>query len=68
MQRGPGQNAQRPFPGKGRDAKEQIDDLKDGDGFDGPVEVLGGKVPEDFWPEEALEGGEDLIWAGVSTG
>ena len=40
---------------------KEIDYLEDGDGFDGPVEVGGQEVPEDFGPEEAFESGSDLV-------
>ena len=43
-----------PFPCQRGDAHDQIDDLQDGDGFDGGVEVVRYKVPEDFRPEEAF--------------
>lgn len=50
-----------PFPGEGEDAEEEVDELEDGDGADGGVEVGGEEVPEDFGPEEAFEGGGDLV-------
>lgn len=43
-----------PFPCQRRDAKDQVDDLEDWNGFDGGVEVVCDKVPEDFGPEEAF--------------
>lgn len=45
---------ERPFPCQRSDTQYQIDDLQDGDGFDGGVEVVRYKVPEDFGPEEAF--------------
>lgn len=55
----------RPFPGEGEDAEEEVDDLQDGDGADGGVEVGGEEVPEDFGPEEAFEGGGDLVYGEI---
>ena len=64
MQDRVGDDAEGPFPGENEDAEEKVDDLEDGDGLDGAVEVLGREVPEDLGPEEAVNGGEDLIWEG----
>ena len=36
--------------------------MEDRDGLDGAVEVLGREVPEDLGPEEAIDGGGDLVW------
>ena len=51
------QPGQRPLPAQDDEGEEQIEDLENGDGLDGAVEVLGEEVPEDFGPEETGEGG-----------
>lgn len=51
-----------PFPGEDEDAEEEVDDLEDGEGFDGAVEIGGEEVPEDLWPEEPFERGGDLVY------
>ena len=61
MDAGAGQPAQRPFPGQAEEAEDEVEDLQDGDGLDGAVEIRGQEVPEDFGPEEAFEGGGDLV-------
>ena len=58
---GAGHPRARPFPPQPEDAEQQVDDLQDGDGFHGAVQVGGEEVPEDFGPEEAFERGGDLI-------
>ena len=50
----PGQG---PLPAEDEEGEEQVEDLQDGHGLDGAVEVLGQEVPEDLGPEEAGEGG-----------
>jgi len=52
---------ERVFPGQSEEAEEEVDDLEDGDGFDGGVEGFGEEVEEDFGPEEGGEGGGDLV-------
>lgn len=61
MDAGAGDKGQGPLEGEHAEAEEEVDDLQDGDGLDGAVEVLGGKVPEDLGPEEAFKSGSDLI-------
>ena len=58
---------ERPFPSDGDDAQEEIEHLEDRYRLHGAVEVLGEKVPEDLGPEEALDGGSDLICAQESA-
>ena len=62
MEAGAGDGAEGPLEGKHAETEEEVDDLQDGDGLDGAVEVLGGKVPEYLGPEEAFEGGGDLVF------
>lgn len=62
VEAGAGDGAEGPLEGEHAEAEDEVDDLQDGDGLDGAVEILGGKVPEDLGPEEALEGGGDLIF------
>ncbi len=38
---GKGEDGEGPFPGEGEDAEEEVEDLEDGDGADGRVEVGG---------------------------
>jgi len=64
VQGGAGDEAQRPFVGHAEDSEEQVHDLEGGNGLYGAVEVLGGEVPEDLGPEEAVEAGADLVWIG----
>ena len=61
MYRGAGDEAEGPFPCQTGKSKDQVHDLEDGDGLDGRVAVLCEEVPEDFGPEEAFEGGGDLV-------
>lgn len=56
-----GEPRERVFPGETQNAEEQVDDLQDGDGAHSTVKVGGEEVPEDFGPEEAFQGGGDLI-------
>lgn len=58
---GEGEDREGPFPGEGEEAEEEVQDLEDGDGADGGVEIGGEEVPEDFGPEESFEGGGDLV-------
>lgn len=62
VEAGAGDGAEGPLEGEHAEAEEEVDDLQDGDGLDGAVEVLGGKVPEYLGPEEAFEGGGDLVF------
>ena len=64
MQRGPRERLERPLPGEGEEAEEQVDDLQDREGLHGGVEVLGQEVPEDLGPEEAFERGGALVGGG----
>lgn len=66
VQAGAGDGGEGPLEGEHAEAEEEVDDLQDGDGLDGAVEVLGGKVEEDLGPEEAGDGGGDLVLGGVS--
>ena len=47
--------------GDAGESEDQVDDLQDGEGLDGTVEVLCEEVPEDLWPEEGLEGSSHLV-------
>ncbi len=58
------EETERPLPEQADNAQEEVDDLKDGDGFDGAIEVLGRKVPEDLGPEETLDRCRDLVGGG----
>lgn len=62
--RSAGEELERPFPEQADDAEEEVEDLQDGRGFDGAVEVLGQEVPEDLGPEEAFERGGNLVGGG----
>lgn len=62
MQDSRSDDPERPFPGEYEDAKQEIEDLEYGDRLDRAVEVLGGEVPEDFGPEEALDRSKDLVY------
>lgn len=53
---------ERPFPSEGEDAEDEVEGLEDGNRVDGAVEVGGEEVPEDLGPEEAFEGGGDLVY------
>lgn len=66
MREGPRQRLQRPFPREAHQPEKEIDDLENGDRFDGAVEARRQKVPEDFGPEEAFDGGADLPWISRS--
>jgi hypothetical protein len=48
--------SQRPFVGEADERDDDVEDLQDGDGFDGRVEVFGQEVEEEFGPEEGFEG------------
>lgn len=58
-----GERGERPLPGQRDEAEKQVEDLQERDGADGVVEVGGEEVPEDLRPEEAFEGGGDLVEA-----
>ena len=60
----PGKVGEGPFPCETEDTEEKIYDLEDGGRLDGTIEVLCQEIPKDFWPEEALEGGSDLVCQG----
>jgi hypothetical protein len=57
-----GEKRKRPFPSESDDAEDDVDDLQDGERFDGAIEVFCEKVPEDFGPEEGFEGSSYLVW------
>jgi hypothetical protein len=48
--------SERPFVGEADEGDDDVEDLQDGDGFDGGVEVFGEEVEEKFGPEEGFEG------------
>lgn len=54
---GAGDELERVLVGQTRKAEDQVDDLQDGDGLDGAVEVGAEEVPEYLGPEEAFYGG-----------
>ena len=59
-----GDEPERPLPGQTDESEYHVHNLEDGNGLHGGVEVLGEEVPEDFGPEEAFEGGGDLVCEG----
>lgn len=61
MDEGAGDEGSWPVENEHEDAQEEVDDLKGGDGLDGTVERLGGEVPKDLGPDEALDGSADLV-------
>lgn len=65
---GAGEQRQGPLQGDHGDAEDEVDDLEDGEGLDGDVERLGQEVPEDLGPDEALDGGADLVCVTVLVG
>ncbi len=68
MEGGAGQGWERVFPGQGEQAEQQVEDLEDGDGFDGAVEGFGQEVEEEFGEEEGGEGGCYLVCWVVRRG
>jgi hypothetical protein len=68
VQTSAGEQGQWPFPGERDNAEEQVDDLKDWEGFYGRVEVLGEEVPEDFGPEKGFEGSCYLVYDVIRNG
>ena len=58
------EEAKRPLKRNGEDAKHEVQQLQHRYRLDGRVEVAGGKVPEDFGPEEAFNGGSNLVCEG----
>jgi hypothetical protein len=48
--------SQRPLVGEAHERDDDVEDLQDGDGLDGGVEVFGQEVEEEFGPEEGFEG------------
>jgi len=64
VQHRPGDEGGWVFPEQREEAEEEVEALEDGDGFDGGVEGLGEEVPEDFGPEDGVEGGGELVWGG----
>lgn len=65
MQHRPGDEGGWVFPEQREEAEEEVEALEDGDGFDGGVEGLGEEVPEDFGPEDGVQGGGELVWGGL---
>jgi len=61
VQTSAGEKRQRPLPGKTDDTKQEVEDLQDGHGLDGGIEVLCEEVPEDLWPEKGFYRSADLI-------
>lgn len=64
MQVGAGDGAEWPLESQHAETEEEVEELQDGDGLYGAVEIFGGKVPKDFGPEEAFDSGGDLISCG----
>ena len=62
VDRGRREPIQRPFPRETDETQDEVEDLQDGNGAHGAIEVGGEKVPEDLGPEEALEGRRDLVY------
>lgn len=62
MQTAAGEQRQWPFPGDTDYAEDNVENLQDGNGLDGAIEVLGEEIPEDLGPEEAVETGGYLVW------
>jgi hypothetical protein len=58
---------ERPLPCEADDAEDEVYNLKNREGLDGRIEVLGQEVPEDLRPEEGLEGGCYLVYDFVSS-
>lgn len=52
---------QRPFPRDANQPQDNVEDLKDGNGFDCGVEVLGEEVPEYFGPKEPVYSSANLV-------
>jgi hypothetical protein len=65
VQSSAGEKRERPFPGECDDAEDDVDDLQNGEGLDGAIEVFGEKIPEDLGPEEGFERSGYLIWDGL---
>lgn len=65
MDGGAGDELQWPFVGQAHETENEVDDLKSGEGLDGAIEVLGEEVPEDLGPEEAFNGGSNLVWRAL---
>jgi hypothetical protein len=62
MQTTAGEQGQWPFPGDTDYAEDDVENLQDGNGLDGAIEVLGEEIPEDLGPEETVEAGSYLVW------
>jgi hypothetical protein len=62
VQRRAGDKLERPFVSQRDEAQHKVDDLQDRKGFDAGIKVLGEEVEEEFGPEEAFEGGGDLVY------
>lgn len=61
MERRAGNEAERPLIGEAYKAQDEVDYLECRHGLDSAVQVLGEEVPEDLGPEEALDGGSQLV-------
>jgi hypothetical protein len=61
VERGAGEEVQRPFEGEHEDAQDEVDDLEYGDGLDTAIEGLGEEVPEDLGPEKTFNRGSNLV-------
>lgn len=56
MQVRAGNPPQWPLVGEANECDDDVEDLQDGDGFDGGVKVFGQEVEEEFGPEEGFYG------------
>jgi len=57
MKSGSSEGAEGPLPCEHDDAEDDVEDLEDGDGLHGSVEVFGEEIPEDLGPEDAVDTG-----------
>lgn len=62
-----GDEAKRPFESKHPQAEDEVDGLQDRDGPDSRVKRPGEEIPEDLGPNEALDGGADLVCVDKSV-
>ena len=60
MRQAPSEELQRPLPGEAEQTHDKVEDLEDGDGLDGAVEIMGHEVPENLGPDEAFDRAADL--------
>lgn len=61
MRQAPCEELQRPLPGEAEQAHDEVENLKNGNGLDGAVEIVGYKVPKDLGPDEAFDGAAYLV-------